>query len=297
MIEKSTPVLTDLDFDGLPLFKKGKVRSVFDFGEHLLLVASDRVSAFDFILPNGIPNKGRVLTEISAFWFNRFGQDIPHHLISTRVSDFPPICQLYAAQLEGRSMLVKKTDLIPVECVVRGYIIGSGWKEYQQTGSVCGIELPKGLRMADRLEQPIFTPAYKAEMGEHDENITKQQMVDLIGADLSDYLEKMSLKIYEEGRRYAETKGIILADTKFEFGKIGDEVVLIDEVLTPDSSRYWPLDLYEPGISPPSYDKQIIRDYLAKTWNQEGPIPQLPEEVITQTSEMYAYLKDRLLNR
>lgn len=288
--------LTQLEFPGLPLFKKGKVRSVFDFGDQLLLVASDRVSAFDYILPDGIPFKGQVLTEISEFWFKRFENRISHHLISTDVSDFPLECQPYKEQLKGRSMWVKKTQLIPVECVVRGYIIGSGWNDYQKTGQVCGITLPEGLKMADKLESPIFTPAYKAEMGEHDENITKAQMVDLIGVELSSKLEALSLQIYSEGREYAHSKGIILADTKFEFGLIGDEIVLIDEVLTPDSSRYWPLDQYQPGMSPPSYDKQIIRDYLTSVWDKETlPVPNLPQEIIKKASDTYLYLKEQLI--
>lgn len=286
----SNPVITSLDLPNLKLFKEGKVRSVYEVGNDLLIVASDRVSAFDFILPNGIPHKGEVLTSVSQFWFDFLGDDVSHHLISTNIDDFPEECQQYNDILKGRSMLVKRTELIPVECVVRGYIIGSGWKDYQETGAVCGITLPEGLQLADKLETPIFTPAYKAEMGDHDENISKEQMDNLIGKELADTLEKISLDIYKKGRDYAESKGIILADTKFEFGRIGDQIILIDEVLTPDSSRYWPANNYQPGISPPSFDKQIVRDHLAATWDKTPPVPELPESVINKASQRYTEL-------
>jgi phosphoribosylaminoimidazole-succinocarboxamide synthase len=291
----TSSVITSLDLPNLKLFKEGKVRSVYEVGNDLLIVASDRVSAFDFILPNGIPHKGEVLTSVSQFWFDFLGDDIAHHLISTNVDDFPEECQQYSDILRGRSMLVKRTELIPVECVVRGYIIGSGWKDYQETGAICGIELPKGLQLADKLDTPIFTPAYKAEMGDHDENISKDQMDKLIGKDLADKLQAISLDIYTRGRDYAATKGIILADTKFEFGVIGNEIILIDEVLTPDSSRYWPAEDYKPGISPPSFDKQIVRDHLAATWDKNPPVPELPESIITRASERYIELKESLL--
>ncbi len=291
----ATPaVLTDIDLPGLSLFKKGKVRSVYDLGEHLLLVASDRVSAFDFILPTGIPRKGEVLTQISKFWFRHLESEFKHHLISTDISDFPKECQPYASLLEGRSMLVKKTELIPIECVVRGYIIGTGWKDYQKTGSVCGIELPKGLQLADKLQEPIFTPAFKAETG-HDENISKEAAAKLVGQDVISYLENVSKAIYCKGRDYAQTKGIILADTKFEFGKIGDDIIVIDEILTPDSSRYWPASEYRPGMSPPSYDKQIVRDYLEGSWDKKPPIPALPESVIQKASQRYLELQSLLV--
>ena len=286
----SNPVITSLDLPNLKLFKEGKVRSVYEVGNDLLIVASDRVSAFDFILPNGIPHKGEVLTSVSQFWFDFLGDDVSHHLISTNIDDFPEECQQYNDILKGRSMLVKRTELIPVEWVVRGYIIGSGWKDYQETGAVCGITLPEGLQLADKLETPIFTPAYKAEMGDHDENISKEQMDNLIGKELADTLEKISLDIYKKGRDYAESKGIILADTKFEFGRIGDQIILIDEVLTPDSSRYWPANNYQPGISPPSFDKQIVRDHLAATWDKTPPVPELPESVINKASQRYTEL-------
>lgn len=288
-------VLTEIDLPHLDLFKKGKVRSVYDLGEHLLIVASDRVSAFDFILPTGIPRKGEILTQISKFWFNRLEDDFQHHLIATDVADMPKVCHQYASILEGRSMLVKKTELIPIECVVRGYIIGTGWKDYQKTGAVCGIELPKGLQLADKLPEPIFTPACKAETG-HDENISFEDASELVGKDVMTYLETVSKAIYATGRDYAETKGIILADTKFEFGKIGDDIILIDEVMTPDSSRYWPAAEYRPGISPPSYDKQIIRDYLESTWDKNPPVPALPEDIVKKASERYLELQGLLFS-
>lgn len=288
-------VVTDIQCPNLKLFKKGKVRSVFDFGDQLLIVASDRVSAFDVILDDGIPGKGSVLTEVSEFWFNRLKDLVPHHLISTQLNDFPTETQPYHAMLEGRSMLVKKTELIEVECVVRGYIVGSGWKEYQKDGTVCGIALPQGLRLADPLPEPIFTPAAKASQG-HDENITLQTMENLIGKELTQTLSRLSLAIYEAGRAYAQTKGIILADTKFEFGIRDGKVVLIDEVLTPDSSRYWPKSEYQPGVSPPSFDKQIIRDYLETTsWNKQAPGPRLPEDIIQTTAAKYQEAKRLLL--
>lgn len=292
---QTIPIYTEIELPNLTLFKKGKVRSVFDLGEHLLIVASDRVSAFDYILPNGIPKKGETLTQISKFWFNYLENDFKHHLIATDVADFPKICHEYAPILKGRSMLVKKTELIPIECVVRGYIIGTGWKDYQKTGSVCGIPLPKDLQLAEKLAEPIFTPAFKAETG-HDENISLKEASKLVGQDVVQFLQETSLSIYSQGRDYAESKGIILADTKFEFGKIGDDIILIDEVLTPDSSRYWPASEYKPGMSPPSYDKQIIRDYLEKTWDKNPPVPSLPEDIITKASERYLELKEILLS-
>ena len=295
-MQKTKNVITEIKFDNLPIFKTGKVRSVFDFDDQLLLVASDRVSAFDFILPNGIPNKGAILTAISEFWFNKTNHIVKNHLISTDVSKFPAEAKQYADDLSGRTMLVKKTQLIPIECVVRGYIIGSGWKDYQATGKVCGITLPEGLNQADKLQEPIFTPAFKAEQGEHDENITYEKMEEIIGAPLAAKLKEISLKLYNYGRDFAETKGIILADTKFEFGLLNDEIILIDEVLTPDSSRYWPKSEYKPGISPPSFDKQIVRDHLAATWDKNPPIPTLPSEVIEKASNKYQEVFDLLNN-
>lgn len=289
--------LTEINLPTLKLFRKGKVRNVYDLGEHLLIVASDRISAFDVILPNGIPEKGKVLTRVSQFWFDKIGSDYDHHLISTNVDEFPAETQPYKEILRGRSMFVKKTDLIEVECVVRGYLIGTGWKEYQQSGTVCGIALPANLRMADKLPEPIFTPAYKAMDGGHDENISFEKMQSLIGTELSENLRKISLELYALGRDYAETRGIILADTKFEFGRIGDQLILIDEVLTPDSSRYWPKSEYQPGSSPPSFDKQIVRDYLeSTTWNKQYPGPVLPEDIIKKASEKYLEL-ERILTK
>ncbi|RAP34125.1 phosphoribosylaminoimidazolesuccinocarboxamide synthase [Candidatus Marinamargulisbacteria bacterium SCGC AG-410-N11] len=291
----TSQIVIDIDLPNVPLFKKGKVRSVFDLGDQLLIVASDRVSAFDYVLPNGIPNKGQVLTQVSEFWFNYLSDITPNHLISTNVEDFPSILSPYKDILAGRSMLVKKTELIEIECVVRGYIVGSGWKEYQQSGTVCGIKLPPNLKLADPLPEPIFTPAFKASSG-HDENITIEKMESLVGKKLTQYLSKKSIEIYKKGVEYAKNRGIILADTKFEFGKLNDDVILIDEVLTPDSSRFWPISEYQPGISPPSFDKQIVRDYLASTnWDQKPPIPTIPDEIINKTSQKYLEVSDLLI--
>ena len=286
MITKT--VLTNLNFPKLNLLKEGKVRSVYDLGDQLLFVASDRVSAFDVILPQGIPHKGEILTRLSEFWFNQTTDIIGNHFVTSDVNLYPEVCKEYADDLAGRSMLVKKAELLPVECVVRGYIIGSGWKDYQQTGAICGIELPEGLNLADKLEQPIFTPAFKAEMGDHDENISFERMIEIVGAEKANYMKDISMKMYEYGRDFAATKGIILADTKFEFGLVGDDIILIDEVLTPDSSRYWPKEDYQPGVSPPSFDKQIVRDYLAGlTWDKNQPAPNIPNEVIDRVSKRY----------
>tara|TARA_B100000427_G_scaffold139153_1_gene115722 strand:+ start:13452 stop:14342 length:891 start_codon:yes stop_codon:yes gene_type:complete len=290
-------ILTEINFDQLPLFKTGKVRSVFDFGDTLLIVASDRVSAFDFILPTGIPGKGAVLTTLSELWFNKTNQLVKNHLITTDVTQFPAETKPYHEFLEGRSMLVKKTELVPIECVVRGYLIGSGWKDYQATGKVCGIDLPEGLKQAGKLETPIFTPAFKAEQGDHDENISFEKMSELIGEALAEKLKDISMKLYEFGRDYAQERGIILADTKFEFGLLNDEIILIDEVLTPDSSRYWAQSEYQEGISPPSYDKQIVRDYLANCgWDKKEPIPNLPESVIQKVADKYYEVETLLSN-
>ena len=286
MIMITTDVHTSFNFDDLTLFRRGKVRDVFDFGDHLLIVSSDRVSAFDEVIERGIPNKGKILTQISEFWFNWL-TDIPHHLISTNVEDFPKETT-YHSILDGRSMLVKKTNLIPIECVVRGYIIGSGWKDYQKTGHVCGHQLPEGLQLAQKLDTPLFTPASKSFDG-HDENITVNQMVDSIGQDLTDELERISMRIYQTAADYAATKGIIIADTKFEFGLLDDTVILIDEVLTPDSSRFWSNDTYVVGSSPASFDKQIVRNYIETTdWDRMSPIPTLPDDVVEKTAAEYS---------
>ena len=285
--------MTSKPLPGLPLFKTGKVRDVYDFGSELLIVASDRISAFDYILPTPIPNKGKILTQVSAFWFERTGHIVPNHMISIETADFPASAQHYAAELAGRSMLVKKTDLIEIECVVRGYLIGTGWKEYQATGEVCGIRLPKNLNLADKLPEPIFTPAIKARTG-HDENVSFDVVADQIGTDLAAHLRSTSLALYEYARVYALSKGMIIADTKFEFGLLDGQLILIDEALTPDSSRFWPLETYLPGISPPSFDKQIVRDYLEANWDKNPPVPGLPEEIVAKTVREYERLQGLL---
>jgi phosphoribosylaminoimidazole-succinocarboxamide synthase len=307
----STAPILNTELDGLALHRRGKVRDVYEIDDRLLIVATDRISAFDYVLGSGIPDKGKVLTQLSGFWFERMGDLVPHHLISTDVQAFPEPARRHAEQLRGRTMLVRKTDPVPIECVARGYLSGSGWKEYQQTGRVCGIELPSGLRESDRLPEPIFTPATKAESG-HDVNISEAEAGRLVGADLISRLKKLTLEIYSRGVAHAESKGIIIADTKFEFGlarrssglsaearsaKVEgaeaalaptDEIVLIDEVLTPDSSRFWPRDQYEPGHGQPSFDKQYVRDYLeAIRWNKQPPVPSLPDDVIHRTREKY----------
>ena len=307
----STAPILNTELEGLTLHRRGKVRDVYEIDDRLLIVATDRISAFDYVLGSGIPDKGKVLTQLSAFWFDRMGDLVPHHLISTDVQAFPEPARRHADQLRGRTMLVRKTDPVPIECVARGYLSGSGWKEYQQTGRVCGIELPSGLRESDRLPEPIFTPATKAESG-HDVNISEAEAGRLVGADLISRLKELTLEIYSRGVAHAESKGIIIADTKFEFGlarrssglsaearsaKVEgaeaalaptDEIVLIDEVLTPDSSRFWPRDQYEPGHGQPSFDKQYVRDYLeAIKWNKQPPVPSLPDDVIHRTREKY----------
>lgn len=279
--------LLNTEFVPFPLRNRGKVRDIFDLGENLLLVATDRVSAFDVVLPTGVPGKGQVLTKLSEFWFNRLGSMVSHHLVSTRVADFPSELHPFAEDLAGWAMLVKKAQVIPVECVVRGYLAGSGWKEYQESGSVCGIKLPPGLVVSDRLPEPIFTPATKNQTG-HDENISFEQMADVIGWDLAESLRAISLKLYQEASSYTEEKGIILADTKLEFGLIDGEVILVDEVFTPDSSRFWLKELYSPGQSQDSLDKQHIRDYLESTgWDKNPPAPQLPQDIVDKTRDRY----------
>ena len=285
----STAPLLTTNLEGLTLHRRGKVRDVYDIDDRLLIVATDRISAFDYVLGSGIPDKGKVLTQLSGFWFERMGDLVPHHLISMNVDEFPSTARRNADQLRGRTMLVRKTDPVPIECVARGYLSGSGWKEYQQTGRVCGIELPSGLRESDRLPAPIFTPATKAESG-HDVNISEEEAGRLVGADLVSRLKELTLEIYSRGVAHAESKGIIIADTKFEFGLAGpgNQIVLIDEVLTPDSSRFWPRDRYEPGHGQPSFDKQYVRDYLEEIkWNKQPPVPSLPDEVVGRTREKY----------
>ncbi len=284
--------LLTLDLPGIPKVASGKVREIFDLGEHLLLVATDRISAFDCILPDPIPDKGAVLTSISAFWFARFGF-VENHLIAADVRDFPAALEPFAAQLARRSMIVKKAQPLPVECVVRGYLAGSGWKEYQAAQSICGIALPAGLRQAERLPETLFTPSTKAVSG-HDMNIGWGECRRLVGEAVAEEVRALSLRIYEEGRAYAAERGIIVADTKFEFGLLDGRVILIDECLTPDSSRFWPADQHALGISPPSFDKQFVRDYLETLiWNKTPPAPGLPSEVIAKTSEKYreAYVR------
>ena len=288
----STAPLLETSLEALTLHRRGKVRDVYEVGDDLLIVTTDRISAFDYVLGSGIPDKGKVLTQLSSFWFERMGDLVPHHLLSADVEAFPASLRPYRDLLRGRSMLVRKTRPVPVECVARGYLSGSGWKEYQQTGSVCGVTLPAGLRESDRLPEPIFTPATKAESG-HDVNISEQDAASIIGTDLTARLKALTLEIYSRGVAHAESKGIIIADTKFEFGLVGagspdSDVVLIDEVLTPDSSRFWPRAQYQPGHGQPSFDKQFVRDYLEQIrWNKQPPVPSLPEEVVLRTREKY----------
>jgi len=276
------------DFPELTLAARGKVRDIYDLGDALLIVTTDRISAFDVIMNEGIPGKGRVLTQISAWWFSRMAEVIPHHLISTDIKDFPAGCAKYASILEGRSMLVKKARPLPVECIVRGYLAGSGWKEYRETGAVCGIALPAGLVESSRLDDPIFTPSTKAELGDHDENITFERMAELCGAAVAEKARRATLEIYGKAREIADSRGIIIADTKFEFGMIGNDLILIDECLTPDSSRFWPKDGYRPGTAQPSFDKQYLRDYLETLdWDKKAPAPSLPDEIVRKTAEKY----------
>jgi len=280
--------MADEMLSGLKLFSRGKVRDIYDLHDKLLLVASDRISAFDVILPTLIPDKGKILTQMSEFWFAIIKDIIPNHLITTRVEEFPAACQPHRADLEGRSMLVKKSTPAPVECIVRGYLAGSGWKDYQQTGSLCGISLPKGLVEGSRLDQPIFTPSTKAPVGAHDVNITFDQMIGKVGKTLATKMRDATVAIYQRARELGEKKGIIIADTKFEFGMEGNDIILIDEVLTPDSSRFWPMDSYQPGKSPDSFDKQFVRDYLLNLpWDMKSPPPALPPEIVKKTQDKY----------
>jgi phosphoribosylaminoimidazole-succinocarboxamide synthase len=275
-----------IDLPGIKKFRSGKVREVFDLGETLLFVATDRISAFDVILPDPIPHKGAVLNQISAFWFKRFN-DIQNHLVTANFEEFPKNLQPFHEQLAGRSMIVKKTKPLPVECVVRGYLAGSGWKEYQESQSVCRIQLPAGLKLASTLPEPIFTPATKAEAG-HDENMDMKRCAQILGEELADRVKTLSLEIYSGGRDHAAQRGIIVADTKFEFGTVDGDLLLIDECLTPDSSRFWPKDQYTVGHSPPSFDKQFVRDYLETLdWDKTPPGPRLPKDVIEKTSAKY----------
>jgi phosphoribosylaminoimidazole-succinocarboxamide synthase len=286
-----SPPLLQSSIPGYPV-RRGKVRDIYDLGSRLLFVTTDRISAFDWVLPSGIPDKGRVLTQISAWWFGQLGT--PNHLLSTDVNDFPLPPEADASVLAGRTMLVRKSQVVPIECVVRGYLVGSGWKEYQKSGSVCGVALPPGLVEASRLPEPIFTPAIKNDTG-HDENIPFERMVGIIGHALATRLKNLSLEIYRRGAEMALGKGIIVADTKFEFGRSEDDLLLIDEVLTPDSSRFWPADAYEPGRSQPSFDKQFVRDWLeTQPWDKNSEPPALPAEVIERTRSKYIEAYERL---
>ena len=287
--------MSESTLPGLTLHSRGKVRDIYDLGDQLLLVASDRISAFDVILPTLIPDKGKILTQLSEFWFSKIGDIVPNHLITTDVDRFPAACRPHRSALEGRSMLVKKSSPAPVECIVRGYITGSGWQDYQNTGAVCGIALPQGLVEAARLVDPIFTPSTKAAAGDHDINISFDAMVDKVGKVRAEKMRGATVAIYQRARTLAETKGIIIADTKFEFGMEGDDILLIDEVLTPDSSRFWPMDGYRPGKSPDSFDKQFVRDYLLKlNWNMKPPAPELPPDIVMKTQEKYSEALRRL---
>ena len=281
--------LLETKMPSLNMVNRGKVRDIYDLGEHLLLVTTDRLSAFDVIMNEGIPKKGQVLNQISIFWFKRMADIIPNHIVATEVSDFPAATHAYRDQLEGRSMLVKKARPLPIECIVRGYVSGSGWKEYQQQGSICGITLPENLVESSRLEKPIFTPSTKAELGAHDENISFDEAVKLCGREIADRVSEISIEIYSRARDFAWDKGIIIADTKFEFGIMDDGSLLwIDEALSPDSSRFWPKASYQPGGPQPSFDKQFVRDYLETlAWNKQAPPPPLPDEIVAKTSEKY----------
>ena len=292
------PVLITTNLPGIPLRARGKVRDVYSLGEdRLLIIATDRISAFDYILATGIPDKGRVLTAMSLFWFDFMKDVTPNHLISANVDEYPQELHAFRDQLEGRSMLVHRANMVDVECVARGYISGSGWKDYKRTGAICGIPLPAGLKESDKLPEPIFTPATKAQTG-HDENVSFEAVAALIGIDLTNRLRELTLAIYKKASDYAATKGIILADTKFEFGFVGEQLVLGDEVLTPDSSRFWPAATYAPGGAQPSYDKQFVRDYLESIqWNKQPPAPALPDEIARHTSEKYKQAYRELTGR
>jgi phosphoribosylaminoimidazole-succinocarboxamide synthase len=289
-----TPIF-ETNFPGLELISRGKVRDIYDLGDSLLIVASDRISAFDVVMPDPIPDKGAILTRLSEFWLGYLGDLIGTHLISADSEQFPEVCRPYAAMLKARTMWVKKARVLPIECIVRGYLVGTGWEDYQRSGQVCGISLPSGLIEAQELPEPLFTPSTKAALGEHDENISFEKMGQIVGKDVARKVKEAAVALYSKARQYARARGIILADTKFEFGMVEGELTLIDEVLTPDSSRFWPADLYRPGMSPQSFDKQFLRDYLKSSgWKKTDPPPRLPREVVVNTRARYLEALKRL---
>lgn len=291
-------IITETDLKGVKLLHRGKVRDIYEVDDMLLIVATDRISAFDVVLPNPVPDKGKILTRISLFWFDMLSDIVPNHIIAGDVKDFPSVLQPFADQLEGRSMLCRKASPLPIECIVRGYITGSGWKDYQKTGKVCGIKLVKGLVESDKLPEAIFTPSTKADVGEHDENISFQAASESIGEEIAAKARGISLRLYNTAAEYALERGVIIADTKFEMGIYEDNLILIDEVLTPDSSRFWPADSYEPGKPQPSFDKQFVRDYLETLdWDKKAPGPELPEEIIEKTRDRYVEAYERLTGK
>jgi phosphoribosylaminoimidazole-succinocarboxamide synthase len=289
--------LTHTAFDSLRLLRRGKVRDLYEVGDRLLIVATDRISAFDFVLGSAIPDKGRVLTQLSAFWFEKMRDLVEHHLVSVNPEEYPEETRPYAADLRGRSMLARRTEPVPIECVARGYLSGSGWRDYEQSGSVCGVPLPRGLVESARLPDPLFAPATKADTG-HDLNISEDEAARLVGRELVDRLRALTLELYQRGAAYAASRGIIVADTKFEFGLVDGRLLLIDEVLTPDSSRFWPADQYRPGGPQPSFDKQFVRDHLERIgWNKQPPVPVLPDDVVNRTRDKYLEAYERLTGR
>jgi phosphoribosylaminoimidazole-succinocarboxamide synthase len=293
----SSGAVTRTDLPDIPLFRRGKVRDVYDLGQDLLIVATDRISAFDVIMPNGIPDKGKILTQMSLFWFDFTRDIVDNHIVSASVEDYPPPLGNHADLLEGRSMLVRKTEPYPVECVARGYLAGTGWKDYLETGGICGIPLPEGLEQAERLPETIFTPATKADTG-HDENISFEQAAEVVGFETLTRLKELTITIYEKARAYAQQRGIIISDTKFEFGATSNGIILIDEILTPDSSRFWPASTYQAGRSPVSFDKQFVRDYLESLdWDKTPPAPALPDEIVEKTREKYVEAYELLTGR
>ena len=294
----SENIIIRSNFEDLNLVRRGKVRDVYEIDDKLLIVASDRMSAFDVVMDDPIPDKGKILTAISVFWFDRLKGVVENHIISTDPDEYPEVCKKYKNDLAGRSMLVKKAEPLQVECIVRGYISGSGWNEYKKNGSVCSISLPEGLKESEILPEPIFTPSTKAEQGEHDENISFEKTIEILGKDTAEKIRDTSLEIYETGRKFAAEKGIIIADTKFEFGFSGGKLILIDEVLTPDSSRFWPMDTYRPGGAQKSFDKQYLRDYLnSLDWPKTPPPPRLPDEIVRKTREKYLEALERLTGK